>query len=112
MTGLNRPYVLQMAVALTVPGRDDEFYARVRESAENNGVSAELLDRAAFIADGVRRGGTDVDEWIRQEFLVDGWLHGYVPLDASPTDPDWSTWKLAQLNEEHYRADGAPATGD
>lgn len=104
VTAHNRPYMFQIAVALLIPGRDDEYYARVRESAENNGIPADQLDRAAFIVDGVRRGGTDVDEWIRQEFIIDGWLHGYVPLGASPTDPEWSTWKLAQLNDEHYGA--------
>lgn len=104
VTEQNRPYVFQMAFALLVPGHEDQYYARVRESAENNGIPADQLDRAAFIVDGVRRGGTDVDEWIRQEFIVDGWLQGYVPLDISPADPEWSTWKLAQLNDEHYGA--------
>ncbi|KWX19576.1 hypothetical protein AFM11_35165 [Mycolicibacterium wolinskyi] len=103
MTAFNRPYVLQMAVALIVPQRDDEYYRRIREAAEGNGVPPDLLDRAAFIVDGVYKGGTDIDEWIRQEYIVDGWLHGYVPLDASPTDPHWSTFRLAQLAADHYR---------
>jgi hypothetical protein len=102
MTAYNRPYILQMAAALVLPGQDDEYYARVRDGAENNGIPADQLDRAAFIVDGVRRGGTDVEEWIRQEYIVDGWLHGYVPREMSPADPEWSTWKLAQLNDEHY----------
>lgn len=102
MTGYNRPYVLQMAVALMTPGFDDEYYSGVRSAAESNGVSAEELDRAAFVVDGVQRGGGDLDEWIRQEFIVDGWLHGYVPLELDPSDPKWSTWKLAQFNDEHY----------
>ncbi|MBV0920516.1 hypothetical protein KC238_24980 [Mycobacteroides chelonae] len=102
MTGYNRPYVLQLAVALMMPGLDDTHYSSVRSAAESNGVSAEELDRAAFVVDGVQRGGVDLDEWIRQEFIVDGWLHGYVPLELDPSDPKWSTWKLAQFNDEHY----------
>lgn len=110
VTAHNRPYIFPMAAALRVPGRDDEYYARVRDSAENNGIAADQLDRAAFV-DGVRRGGTDMDEWIRQEFIVDGWLHGYVSLDASPTDPEWSTWTLAQRNDEHYGRPQIPPAG-
>lgn len=104
MTTFNRPYVLQLAVALIVPQQDDDYYRRIRTTAEANGVAAEQLDRAAFVVDGVRKGGTDIDEWIRQEYIVDGWLQGYVPLDASPTDAQWSTYHLAQLAENHYRS--------
>jgi hypothetical protein len=104
MTLQNRPYIFQIAVALLAPERNDGYYEHVRKTAETNGVSADQLDRAAYIVDGVRRGGTDIDEWIRQEYIVDGWLQGYVPLDASPADPQWSTFHLAQLAEDYYRS--------
>ncbi|CPR56924.1 Uncharacterised protein [Mycobacteroides abscessus subsp. abscessus] len=93
MTTFNRPYVLELAVALLVPQHDDEYYRRIRQTAEANGVTTAQLDRAAFVVDGVRKGGTDIDEWIRQEYIVDGaaricaarcFAHRRTMVDVSP----------------------------
>ncbi|KDE96917.1 hypothetical protein Y900_030250 [Mycolicibacterium aromaticivorans JS19b1 = JCM 16368] len=105
---VNRPYVFELArQLLTALDHDaateqhlngiDLQYA----NAERNGVDRATLDRAAHTL--LKLAPADIDEWIRQEYIVDGWLRGYLPLTTDPTDPNMSTWKLSQLADAHYR---------
>jgi hypothetical protein len=50
----------------------------------------------------LQRGGEEEEDFILREYILDGWLHGYLPLDVAATDPALSTWKLAQLAEAYY----------
>lgn len=113
---VNRPYTFELArqfliaqhadpsaqhhdtVVLTE--QDDATIAGHYANAERNGVDRATLDRAAHTL--VRLAPADVDEWIRQEYIVDGWLHGYLPLTADPADPSLTTWQLGQLAYAHY----------
>lgn len=103
----NRPYTFELArqllatfdhQVLTEQHRED--IASQYANAERNGVDRATLDRAAHTLQ--RLAPSDVDEWIRQEYIVDGWLHGYLPLAADPADPSLSTWQLGQLAYAHY----------
>jgi hypothetical protein len=69
-------------------------------NAERNGVDRATLDRAAHTL--LRLAPADVDEWIRQEYIVDGWLDGYLALSVDPADPALTTWRLGQLAHAHY----------
>lgn len=49
------------------------------------------------------RVGTDIDEFIRREYIINGWLQGYLPLTASLADPALTIRKLAQYAHCHYK---------
>lgn len=102
----NRPYTFELAallVAEQAAGSNDT--ASLRETATGNGVDLDQLDRAAAIVRSLAASGEDVDEWIRREYLVDGWLHGYLPtpVETLPADPALTTWVLSQHADAHYR---------
>jgi hypothetical protein len=40
---------------------------------------------------------------IRQEYLVDGWLLGYLALTVGAADPNLTIWQLGQLAYANYR---------
>lgn len=98
----NRPYAFELAhdlLADRTAGRDVEgHYA----NAERNGVGRAALDRAAATLQ--RLAPEDFATWIRHEYLVDGWLHGYVDVTAGSGD-ELTTWVLGQLAETHYGSD-------
>lgn len=94
----NRPYTFELA-ALTLGGQPLE---NVRKTAVSNGLSVESLDRAIGILDILQRDGEDPQDFVLREYILDGWLHGYLPLDVEAADPALSTWKLGQLAEAHY----------
>ncbi|HEX7826532.1 MAG TPA: hypothetical protein VF477_16640 [Mycobacterium sp.] len=98
---LNRPYAFELAaMALAEPGQHSE----IRALAERNAVDLDLFERATVIIKGVKESGETLEDFVRREYILDGWLNGYLPLDASPTDPALTTWKLGQLAEAHHRA--------
>lgn len=100
----NRPYTFELAaIALEVPAESagDEG---IRDVAARNGVDLDQFDRAVEILKGVAAAGGDIGEWVRNEYILDGRLHGYLPIDASLTDADLTTWKLGQYAEAHYTA--------
>ncbi|MGV7570840.1 hypothetical protein PJL70_08550 [Mycobacterium kansasii] len=72
------------------------------EDGPRHGVSIEALDRAIGILGVLQRGGEDPQDFVLREYILDGWLHGYLPLDIAGTDPTLTTWKLGQLAEAHY----------
>jgi hypothetical protein len=74
----------------------------VRKTAVTNGVAVDALDRAIEILRILQRGGEDPQDFIVREYILGGWLHGYLPLDVAATDPALFTWKLAQLAEACY----------
>jgi hypothetical protein len=45
----------------------------------------------------------DYQSWIRQEYIVDGWLQGYLDANVDPIEAP-STWVLGQLADAHYRS--------
>ena len=114
---VNRPYIFELARQFLIAQHEDPaaqhldvhvftdedhvILAGHYANAERNGVDRATLDRAAHTL--LRLAPADVDEWIRQEYIVDGWLHGYLPLNADPADPSLTTWQLGQLADAHYR---------
>ena len=96
----NRPYAFELA-ALVLDGQELENVCR---TALSNGIAVDALDRAIEILRILQRGGEDPHGLILREYILDGWLHGYLPLDVAATDPALSTWKLGQLAEAHYAA--------
>jgi hypothetical protein len=98
MAGTNRPYTFELA-ALVVNGQDLDG---VRKAAEANGVAAADLDRAIAIVRVLQQGGEDPDDFVLREYILDGWLQGYLPLDVQAGDPTLNTWRLGQLAEAHY----------
>lgn len=114
---VNRPYIFELARHFLVAqhagrpfAQSDDVHAFTEEdheniesqyaNAERNGVDRDTLNRAAHTLQ--RLAPTDVDEWIRQEYIVDGWLHGYLNLNADPADPTLTLWRLGQLAYAHY----------
>ena len=98
MAGTNRPYTFELA-ALVVNGQDLDG---VRKAAEANGVAAADLDRAIAIVRVLQQGGEDPDDFVLREYILDGWLQGYLPLNVQAGDPALNTWHLGQLAEAHY----------
>lgn len=102
---LNRPYVFELAAMVLAEPEQRHDVAAV---AERNGVDSDHLHRATEILRGISAAGEELDDFVRREYIVDGWLHGYLPLDASPSDPSLTVWKLGQYAEAHYRSHGQP----
>lgn len=102
----NRPYTFELAALLVSEQDRGDDTAQLQETATNNGVDLDQLNRAAAIVRALAAAGDDVDEWIRREYLIDGWLHGYLPqpAEASPADPGLTTWVLSQYADAHYRS--------
>lgn len=98
MAGNNRPYTFELA-ALAL---GDQSLESVRKTAHANGVSDADIDRAITILRILQRGGEDLDDFVLREYILDGWLHGYLPLNVHAGDPALSTWRLGQLAEAHY----------
>lgn len=97
----NRPYAFELGAILYRETADGQT-SNIRDVAADNGVSSDQLDRAAAIIARLDADGQDIEEFIRREYVIDGMLHGYVPLDASLGDPALSTWLLSQHADNHY----------
>ena len=98
----NRPYTFELA-ALAL--QNDDLDA-VRKTAAANGVTATALERAVGILRILQQGGEDPDDFVLREYMLDGWLQGYLPLNVQAGDPILNTWRLGQLAEEHYGSQG------
>lgn len=98
MAGINRPYTFELA-AFALSGEDLDG---VRKTAESNGVATADLERAIAILRVLQQGGEDADDFVLREYILDGWLQGYLPLDVQAGDPTLNTWRLGQLAEAHY----------
>lgn len=96
---VNRPYVFELARQLLAAQPADDLAAHYAH-AERNGIDQATLDRAAYTLQ--RLAPDNLDEWIRWEYLVDGWLHGYLDPAADPAHPSLTTWRLGQLAHAHY----------
>jgi uncharacterized membrane protein YjdF len=104
---VNRPYTVELARQLLAAYDHDVLTDRHHDdiavhyaNAEPDGVDRATLDRATHILQ--RLTPADVDEWIRQEYIVDGWLHGYLALTVDSADPSLTTWQLGQLASAHH----------
>ncbi|NTY62610.1 hypothetical protein [Mycolicibacterium sphagni] len=97
----NRPYTFELANQLLADRAAGQEVAGHYANAERNGITRAQLDRAAATLQ--RLAPEDFATWIRQEYLVDGWLHGYVDVTAAGSGTDLTTWVLGQLADEHYR---------
>lgn len=98
----NRPYIFELAGLLLDADRNPDSAAGITAAAVDNGVEVDQLKRAAEILLGLARDGQDIAEWVRREYFIDGWLHGYLSLDASPADASLTTWTLAQVAFNHH----------
>ncbi|WP_255802060.1 hypothetical protein [Mycobacteroides abscessus] len=96
----NRPYVFELAEELYRAESAGDDQVRLRDTASANAVDREELDRAVEVIRRLHATGIDVDEWVRQEYVMDGWLRGYLALDASLEAA--STWRLAQAAAAFY----------
>ena len=74
----NRPYTFELA-ALALGGQDLDS---VRNTALSNGIRVDYLDRAPGILRTLQRGGEDPQDFILREYILDGWLRGYLPLSV------------------------------
>ncbi|KDE97063.1 hypothetical protein Y900_027635 [Mycolicibacterium aromaticivorans JS19b1 = JCM 16368] len=95
---MNRPYTFELA-ALALNGEDLDG---VRRTAKSNGVAVADLERATAVLRVLQQGGEDPDDFVLREYILDGWLKGYLPLDVQAGDPTLNTWRLGQLAEAHY----------
>lgn len=100
----NRPYTFELAGQLLTARSLGDATAGHYLNAESNGVDRAQLDRA--VATLQRIAPADFDTWIRREYIVDGWLHGYLELSANPDDPTLTVWVLGQRAAAHYDALG------
>lgn len=94
----NRPYTFELASFLLEAKRNNTDTANIHETAQRNGVDTGQLQRAADILEHFTTNDQDTAEWIHREYLIDGWLHGYIPPDQT----DIPTYIAAQLAEAHY----------
>ncbi|WP_396922712.1 hypothetical protein [Mycolicibacterium sp.] len=98
---LNRPYTFELAaMALAEPGQHGE----IKALAERNGVDPDQFERATVILKGIKASGETLEDFVRREYIMDGWPQGYLQLDASPADTTLTTWKLGQFAEAHHRS--------
>lgn len=100
MSTENRPYVFELASQIVEQVKRGQDDTATRDAAARNGVDAGELDRAVAIVEHFAAGGADIQQWLHQEYVIDGWLRGYLSLDSSASDV--STWTLGQLAENHY----------
>lgn len=100
---INRPYIFELAALLRSARLNGEDCTSLREVATHNKIDLDQLDRAAAIVDALATEGTNVDEWVRREYIIDGWLNGWLSPQASLDDPALSTWKLSQYAYAHYQ---------
>ena len=94
----NRPYIFELAHQLLADRHAGNSVEGHYANAERTGTSRAVLDRAANTLQ--RIAPEDFATWIRREYIVDGWLHGYVDV-TSGDEP--TTWVLGQLAEAHYQ---------
>jgi hypothetical protein len=70
--------------------------------AARNRIAQDDLDRAVATLE--RLAIDDFATWIRHEYIVDGWLNGYLDINADPADPTLTTSVLSQHADLHYHA--------
>ena len=96
----NRPYVFELA-ALALDSEVGQDNAR--KTARDNGINDAVFDRAVGVLHRIKDGGEDIDDFVLREYILDGWLQGYVPLGAQASNSMLTTWRLAQLAQDHYQ---------
>ncbi len=102
MSPYNRPYTFELAAQLLNARDDGQAVANVYATASANGIDRGQLDRAVSTLAQLQI--HDFPTWIRQEYIVDGWLHGYLDSSADPSDPKLTVWILSQMADAHYRS--------
>ncbi|BBX30449.1 MULTISPECIES: hypothetical protein [Mycolicibacterium] len=97
----NRPYVFELAAQALISAEEAEIS---RSIVERKDISTESFDRAVATVQALKAAGEDLDEWVRRQYIVDGWLQGWLQVDAQLlTDAAAaSTWQLAQLAAGFY----------
>lgn len=94
----NRGYTFELASFLRDAQHGDGDTTNVYDTAQRNGVDRDQLDRAAEILTHLAAAGEDTAAFIHREYLIDGWLHGYISVEQT----DIPTSIAAQLAEAHY----------
>ncbi len=102
MTTVNRPYMFELAALIVRAEERHEEVESLRQAAARNAVDATELDRTVDLLRRFHASGTDIDEWVRQEYFVDGWIRGYLPQDLAPTA---SVCQMAQYAAGYYADD-------
>ena len=98
----NRPYLFELATLIRTARINGEDLSSLRDVAAHNNIDLAELDRASSIVDALAAEGTDLDEWVRREYIIDGWLHGWLSPQASFNDPALTSWKLSQYAYDYY----------
>ncbi|QFS94647.1 hypothetical protein FIV07_28130 (plasmid) [Mycobacterium sp. THAF192] len=103
MSDYNRPYLYEIAANAVAPDNATTVND-VRALAQRHGIPAEDADRAIDVLTALTTTGEDIEEWVRRQYLLDGWIEGYLAIDpAALSDPHtYSTWGLAQYAYAHY----------
>lgn len=107
----NTPYIFELAASILHQEATGVDPADTWQAGIKNGISLPELQRATAILREFQATGTDIEEWIRQAYVVDGWLRGYLPLDT-PVEQATS-WYMGQLAAAFYRENaGTPAASE
>ncbi len=103
MSDYNRPYLWEIA-ANALSSDNAMTLDDVRALADRHGIPELNAERAMSTLTALAAAGEDLDEWVRRQYVVDGWMEGYLLIDtAALSDANtYSTWKLAQLAYAHY----------
>ncbi|TEA09202.1 hypothetical protein [Mycobacteroides salmoniphilum] len=118
MSAANTPYIFELAASILHQEANGGDPADMWKVGSNNGISVPELQRATAILRQFQAAGTDINEWIRQAYVIDGWLRGYLPLDTPAEQA--TSWYVGQLADAFYRQNAATtaaphpntATGD
>lgn len=103
MSEYNKPYLWEIVANALAPDSgmtlDD-----VRTLADRHGIPGLSVDRAMASLTALAASGEDLDEWVRRQYVLDGWMQGYLQIDAAALSDveTFSTWKLGQLAYAHY----------
>jgi hypothetical protein len=103
MSEYNKPYLWEIVANALAPDSGTTL-DDVRTLADRHGIPGLSVDRAMATLTALAASGEDLDEWVRRQYVLDGWMQGYLQIDAAALSDveTFSTWKLGQLAYAHY----------